>query len=338
MASSLSRMPLLLSLLLLRHVSALTTPSAPIIISGCGPAALVFAHRFLSLTKNDTSSSVVNYEKRGKPLRYIDTFSDSCVAGDNAFGFGVSQKSQAVLRKTPGLLEAVQAISQPAAFAPGIELRIVNRRELCAEMIHALENEFGSSGRLQLNFGQAVVDLDLETQQVEVMDVDTNTTKRHEYSLLIAADGTNSIVRSKLIEEGQVKCERYYTDYTWKALQLPEQPQLDASTFVRYPKPFSKPHKFLQKDNGAIIPRFQDCFVLLNFHTAPPDGEYESPYKNNPFGATTPAELKASIAQVVLPNVTYFPSDDVLQDFLNKKIMDEVGSSLCASWQCRFGG
>ena len=62
---------------------------------------------------------------------------------------------------------------------------------------------------------------------------------------------------------------------------------------------------------------FQNRFVILNFHGAPTDGNYES-RQNNPFDATTSQELKDAIAQVQ-PNVTNFPDDGVLQEFLNQK-------------------
>ena len=134
-------------------------------------------------------------------------------------------------------------------------------------------------------------------------------------SLLIAADGANSLVRSRLIQQGQLECERYYADSSWKALQLPTQPLLSPSTFERYPKPFSKPR--LKKDNGAIIPRFQNKFVLLNFRAKPEDGDYTALPQNNPFQASTPQQLVDSI-QKVFPNITNFPSDDILEKFLQQ--------------------
>jgi 2-polyprenyl-6-methoxyphenol hydroxylase-like FAD-dependent oxidoreductase len=299
-------------LLLLLALSCLAIQStAPIVISGAGPAALVFAHRFLRLNKN---TSIAIFEKRERPVRYIDSTS-LCVAGDYAFGFGVSQKAQAILRTIPGLLEAVEAISQPTSFAPGIEIRIVNRRELCAELIYELEKEFGNDGeRLQLKFCQAVTDLDPKALRVTVTDCATNKTRQMNYSILIAADGANSIVRSKLIESGDLQCERYYSDVTWKALQFPEQPNLDPSAFQRYPKPFYKPHRFIKRDNGALIPRFQNRFVLLNFRALP---SKEDKHQSNPFDATTPQQLREAISQA-LPNITNFPPNKVLQDFLNQ--------------------
>jgi hypothetical protein len=82
------------------------------------------------------------------------------VAGDYAFGFGISKKSQQVLNRTQGLLEAVEAISQPSAFAPGIDIRLVNRREFCAELLFELEREFGDSDRLKVVFDTEIADLD----------------------------------------------------------------------------------------------------------------------------------------------------------------------------------
>ena len=74
------------------------TASQPIVICGAGPAALVFARRFLHLTANTTSSTttstpprVILLEKRPRPLRYSETKATSCEVGDNAFGFGGAQ-------------------------------------------------------------------------------------------------------------------------------------------------------------------------------------------------------------------------------------------------------
>jgi 2-polyprenyl-6-methoxyphenol hydroxylase-like FAD-dependent oxidoreductase len=115
-----------------------------------------------------------------------------------------------------------------------------------------------------------------------------------------------------MIESGDLQCERYYSDVTWKALQFPEQPGVDPSAFQRYPKPKYKPHSFIKRDTGALLPRFQNRFVLLNFRALPKGDEHQ-----NPFDATTPQQLREAISQA-LPNITIFPPDDVLQDFLNQ--------------------
>jgi 2-polyprenyl-6-methoxyphenol hydroxylase-like FAD-dependent oxidoreductase len=257
----------------------------PIVISGAGPASLTFAHRFL---RANGQCKIVIYEKRERPLRYSEMIHSDCVAGDFAFGFGLSQKAQGVLRKIPNLLESVQAVSQPTEFAPGVSLRLVNRRELCAELLHELEKEFGSSGRLTIHFEQCITNVDPYKNEVEVSDdtkPESPVTRRVPYSLLIGADGASSVIRSKLVEWGDIQCERYYSDVTWKALQLPEQPNLDAATFSRYPKPFYKPHRSIKRDNGAIIPRFHNRFVLLNFRSTKCRDE-------SPFDAKTPQDLK----------------------------------------------
>ena len=289
-----------------------TAVKAPIVISGAGPAGLIFAHRFLRCN-HDTPIHI--YEKRGRPLRYVEDTHHECVAGDYAFGFGISKKSQQVLNRTQGLLEAVEAISQPSAFAPGIDIRLVNRRELCAELLFELEREFGDSDRLKVVFDTEIADLDDTDKDCMAVTTITssNITGRTEYSLLIAADGANSKIRSKLIEDGYLTCERYYSDGTWKALQLPEQPNLDASGFYRYPKPFHRPHRSITKDRGAILPRFQNRHVLLNFRARE---NSDSPH--HVFNATTPQELREAI-RVILPNITNFPSDDVLQAFIDQK-------------------
>lgn len=280
----------------------------PIVISGAGPASLMFAHRFL---RANDQCKIVIYEKRDRPLRYSQI--EKCIAGDYAFGFGLSKKAQGVLRKIPNLLESVEAISQLTEFAPGVSLRLVNRREFCAELLHALEAEFGSSGRLTIHFKQCISNVDPCKNEVEVSDTTKpdSIPKRVPYSLLIGADGANSVIRSKLINWGDILCERYFSDVTWKALQLPEQPNVDASTFFRYPKKFYKPHRSIKRDNGAILPRFQNQFVLLNFRSI-------KNRDDSPFDAKTPQDLKDAI-QRILPNITKFPPDQVLESFLEQK-------------------
>jgi 2-polyprenyl-6-methoxyphenol hydroxylase-like FAD-dependent oxidoreductase len=298
-------------LVLLIAVLGIALGNEPIVISGAGPASLTFAHRFL---RANDQCKIVIYEKRERPLRYSEMIHHDCVAGDNAFGFGLSQKAKGVLRKIPNLLESVQAVSQQTEFAPGVSLSLVNRRELCAELLHELEKEFGSSGRLTIHFEQCITSVDPYKNEVEVSD-ETETespgTRRVPYSLLIGADGANSVIRSKLVEWGDIQCERYYSDATWKALQLPEQPNLDAATFAKYPKPFYKPHRSIKRDYGAILPRFKNRLVLLNFRST--KYSYESP-----FGAKTPQDLKDAL-QIILPNMTNFPSDQVLEEFLEQK-------------------
>lgn len=329
--------PFLLSLLLLLLLTTIgaslaleVTASQPIVICGAGPAALVFARRFLHLTANTTSSTttstpprVILLEKRPRPLRYSETKATSCEVGDNAFGFGLSSRSQLVLSKTEGLVEKLNAISQPTKFAGSIELRLINRRELCAELLYELEQEFGGKKdqRLTICFDTEMTDI-TDDRAVIVRSNGKEAGKRKaaeksleriDYSLLIAADGANSIVRSKLIEGGYLQCERYYAPSTWKALQLPEQPNLDPSAFARYPKPFHKPHKFIKRDNGAILPRFPNRHVMLNFR-----GSTDMEAAQYPFDARTPDELKIAISKMN-SNVTNFPSDDVLQSFLDQR-------------------
>ena len=305
-----TRITILMLLSVLIHFNAVVLAlGAPIVISGAGPAALIFAHRFLRL---NPEASLCIYEKRERPRRYVDTTTE-CVAGDFAFGFGVSSKSQRILNKTEGLLEAVEAISQPSSFAPGIDVRLVNRRELCAELLYELEKEFGDDMRLQIFFETEIKDIESNNSTMAVtIGKSDNTTESAKYSLLIAADGANSVIRSKLVERGYLRCERYFSGVTWKALQLPEQPNLDSGGFYRYPKPLFKPHRFIKKDRGAILPRFQNRHVLLNFRTD--QGDASTTF---PFDAKTPEALRLAI-QSILPSLTNFPTDHVMQSFIDQ--------------------
>jgi 2-polyprenyl-6-methoxyphenol hydroxylase-like FAD-dependent oxidoreductase len=69
-----------------------------------------------------------------------------------------------------------------------------------------------------------------------------------------------------------------------------------------------------------LLPRLKDRFVLLNFR--------QTRYADlNPFDATTPQELRNSI-QEALPNVTDFPSDKLLQMFLDHPAGDTTYMTL----------
>ena len=63
------------------------------------------------------------------------------------------------------------------------------------------------------------------------------------------------------------------------------------------------------KDLGVLLPRYKNRFVLLNFRKRKDSHQ-------NPFDAETPNDLKQALQQQ-FPDVTAFPSDDVLQSFLD---------------------
>jgi hypothetical protein len=64
-----------------------------------------------------------------------------------------------------------------------------------------------------------------------------------------------------------------------------------------------------RKDLGVLLPRYQNRFVFLNFRKR----KYAH---KSPFDAETPNDVKQALKQH-FPNVTEFPSDDVLQSFLD---------------------
>jgi 2-polyprenyl-6-methoxyphenol hydroxylase-like FAD-dependent oxidoreductase len=126
------------------------------------------------------------------------------------------------------------------------------------------------------------------------------------YSLLIGADGTHSAIRDSLLRANCIQGKRYLSGSTWKALQLPAQPNLQGNTRALAYK--------TKKDAGRLLPRLKDRFVMLNFR--------QTRYADlNPFDATTPQELRKSI-QEALPNVTDFPTDELLQTFLDQPAGD----------------
>jgi hypothetical protein len=126
------------------------------------------------------------------------------------------------------------------------------------------------------------------------------TTRDVPYSLLIAADGTRSAIRSRLLEQGYLTGQKYLSQSTWKALQLPAQPNMQPSSMISFTT---------RKDLGVLLPRLKNRFVLLTFRKR----KYN---QQSPFDAETPDDVKEAFKHH-FPDVTEFPSDDVLQSFLN---------------------
>jgi 2-polyprenyl-6-methoxyphenol hydroxylase-like FAD-dependent oxidoreductase len=170
---------------------------------------------------------------------------------------------------------------------------------------------------LKLHFNCAITDIQAvdsteskeSTQRCCAVVVEEGTSSKTRlvpYSLLIGADGTHSAIRGSLLRANCIQGERYLSGSTWKALQLPAQPNLQGNTrALAYTT---------KKDTGRLLPRLKDRFVMLNFR--------QTRYADlNPFDATTPQELRKSI-QEALPNVTDFPTDELLQTFLDQPAGD----------------
>jgi 2-polyprenyl-6-methoxyphenol hydroxylase-like FAD-dependent oxidoreductase len=316
-----------------------TNDTPVIVVAGAGPASLFFAHRFLQLNSN---VKVRIFERRPRPRRYSDDMKNNkdesiCSAGDNAFGFGLSSKTEAILAQVlkGTVAKAIRQISLPVA---GGALQMVNRREMCAELIHCLETAYGinGKGRLEICFECQVTGLHVEEEEevegkgskssascsvtVQKDGASSVTPLRVPYSLLIAADGINSPIRTSLVQRGCLTGHRYGSLHTWKALQLPPQPNLvtdrpDVRNLLGYTT---------RKDRGRLVPRYKNRFVLLNFRKVQHANQ-------PPLDATSPMELKNTLSRLLV-NVTEFPPDDILQAFLDEP--PGVSDYLCLNKHC----
>jgi 2-polyprenyl-6-methoxyphenol hydroxylase-like FAD-dependent oxidoreductase len=144
--------------------------------------------------------------------------------------------------------------------------------------------------------------------------------ERVPYSLLIAADGINSPIRTSLVQRGCLTGHRYGSRTTWKALQLPPQPNLVTDR----PEVRNLLGYVTRKDRGRLVPRYKNRFVLLNFRNV-------QHAHQPPLDATSPLELKQALTRL-LTNVTEFPPDEILQAFLDEP--PGVSDYLCLNKHC----
>lgn len=300
----------------------------PVVVVGAGPASLIFALKYLELAPKNATVEI--FERRPKPTRMVleeNSIESNCTSestnnDDRAFGFGMGKRAQHYLQQIPGLYVAIEKISQKLGDGPGSSW-IVNRQDLCAECIHFLEHKHGATfgdGRLKIHFNCDVKDMSETSPESSECNISgyihvqdggdlsnpQNSIRAVPYSVLVAADGASSPIRSSLVRQKYIKGRRYSSGSTWKALQLPRQPNIPtASQSYSYKT---------EHDVGRLLPRFPGRFVLLNFRSA----RAKHP---NPFGASAPQELKLAI-ECAIPNVTRFPPDSVLQDFLDQPAGD----------------
>ena len=276
-----------------------------IVVSGAGPAALLFCHRLLQLNPNISMLEI--YERRPRPKRYSEIVMEDvehCLAGDFAFGFGLGIRAQAILKPIPHIPQAIQAISEVIDLGRH-SLWMVNRQEFCAELIYLLEQHH--KGRFNIHFGTSVTGVIEHGDDVRCAIIvnETNATSKHvPYDLLIAADGIHSAIRTTLVDGELGGGKVYYSPSTWKALQLPPQPNLKMSPGTSFPR-FQT-----SKDLGRLLPRYKDRWVWLNFRNA-------RHRTHNPFDATNPSELQQGLIKH-FPNLTNFPSNEAFEQFLSQ--------------------
>ena len=281
---------LFISLLLFELTTCLATP---VVIAGAGPASLVFAKQHL---RNNPDAVIHIYERRPRPPRYSED--DQAISGDFAFGFGFTTRGLLALEKVDWK-DSMMAISRPSMSGNFM----INRRDMVAEMIHNLEQDFDPS-RLKLHFECQVTQLH-KNGTLEVQNCrDTSCQQINDYSLLVAADGINSCIRKNLVEMGEIKERRYLNSLSWKALQLGRQKRMPPTGFAPY---------YAGDELCFVTPRYKDRLVLIfyRFNREDPTAQV------NPMNANSTAELKDAILQM-FPNVTNLPSDDVLETFLEK--------------------
>jgi len=289
----------------------------PVVVSGCGPAGLTFAHRYLQLYPEGRIHMI---ERRPKPTLspLLDNSSKDIsvrehgVTGAYAFGFGLGGRPRRVLEKI-GLEESVRSsIAEVVENDVPIKgLWMVNRADLCALLLQELEQRYNndpSRKRVTFTWNATVQGLCDNEQCVVIENGETTASKttatKLPYSLLVAADGTNSNIRKCLVKHGDVRGVRYVRDLRWKALALPSQPNL-------------RPRNFISTPGMAVLPRRKDRFSLLFFFRK---HKWMKSEPQNPFddAVRNVDELKAAITKQC-PNITAFPPDDLLEGFLTER-------------------
>jgi 2-polyprenyl-6-methoxyphenol hydroxylase-like FAD-dependent oxidoreductase len=183
----------------------------------------------------------------------------------------------------------------------------VNRRDLCAEMLCNLEKEYGglNGQHLTVLFESQVCGVNNDFTVNVATSSKSGKEKREyvqPYSLLVAGDGTNSVINQNLVDSKEIRCKRYLRNVGWKALKLPRQSSISPG-FI----PLKRGTTY-----GAMLPRFKDRVVLLMFWS-----KGQTNGQKNPFNANSPEKLRIELTDA-FPNITVFPSDTVLQEFLDE--------------------
>lgn len=238
-----------------RALSSPVLSNKDVCIVGAGPVGLYFATLLL---QQDPSLQVRILEKAPRQGKSV-----------NAFGIGLGQRLLRCLDDVPGLRNRVESVG---ARVSSINLLIASRVNICNQMTSFLQDTY-KDGRCTIDFEEGCRDVDFEQ-----CIITTTKDRKLKYDILIGADGINSFIRQKLVDQKLLKEEHFIDTSNWKALKLPPQTDLEAGSF----KPMTHP----ALTGGRVIPRYPEGHILLMFWKSGTD---------NPGGATSVEELKEII-------------------------------------------
>mmetsp|Transcript_11583 Transcript_11583/g.35873 ORF Transcript_11583/g.35873 Transcript_11583/m.35873 type:complete len:507 (-) Transcript_11583:725-2245(-) len=213
---------------------------------GGGPAALFFAHLYLSATKHTT----LRLLERGCPP-------GTAAAADRQFGFGLGRRALRSLDAVPGLVPEVLRHSAPVRGAHGLQM--IARDDMCRVLTQSLRRRYGR--RVSIEYGIQASAVRLGENRLDAMKLEgpmrtPSTRREYAYEVLVAADGLHSIIRRQLEAAGHINVEAMARPFVWKALRLRQTHELDPATFMS-----------LRRGDvfGAVLPRPGGGHTILLF-------------------------------------------------------------------------
>jgi len=277
-----------------------------VVVSGAGPASLLFSYAFLQNTPPNVQIQMfdkvmdVKHENSTNKEDAKDLLS-------YAFGFGLGGRAFHHLENacSKDVAEKVKAIGAPT---PTGSLYITNRRDMVAIMKKCLLKEFPN--RVTITHGAKVTSVNQDGTAANVVFLDNETKGVIPYDLLVAGDGIRSSIRDNLVERKLIKCKSYLRPVLWKALQLPPQPNVAETSFL----PFHIHQKGEPQEYGALLPKFGGKFVLLSFWNL---SRNKKEQQTNSFQSTSVEEFQTKL-QTIFPNITCLPDETVLQQYLDQ--------------------